>query len=148
MRLRILMGEARMFVRGVEREIGGEDAQERVLKGFQILIDKVYVNLPMLRGVTYTEAEIGKAASAKGGLFGGDDAGGMSEPEQEILNYVQAQARIGVSASVKTLIDRFGTKPYGWPPPGISPRSRCSNPIIAPRRWRPPTRPSAHIGRA
>lgn len=115
MRLRILMGEARMFVRGDELEIGGEDAQERVLKGFQILIDKVYVNLPMLRGVTYTEAEIGKAASAKGGLFGGDDAGGMSEPEQEILNYVQAQARIGVSASVKTLIDRFGTKPYGWP---------------------------------
>mgnify|MGYP003645499743 FL=1 len=115
MRLRILMGEARMFVRGDELEIGGEDAQDRVLKGFQILIDKVYVNLPMLRGVTYTEAEIGKAASAKGGLFGGDDAGGMSEPEQEILNYVQAQARIGVSASVKTLIDRFGTKPYGWP---------------------------------
>jgi len=115
MRLRILMGEARMFVRGDELEIGGEDAQERVLKGFQILIDKVYVNLPMLRGVTYTEAEIGKAASAKGGLFGGDDAGGMSEPEQEILNYVQAQARIGVSASVKTLVDRFGTKPYGWP---------------------------------
>lgn len=115
MRLRILMGEARMFVRGDELEIGGEDAQERVLKGFQILIDKVYVNLPMLRGVTYTEAEIGKAASAKGGLFGGDDAGGMSEPEQEILNYVQGQARIGVSASVKTLIDRFGTKPYGWP---------------------------------
>ena len=115
MRLRILMGEARMFVRGDELEIGGEDAQERVLKGFQILIDKVYVNLPMLRGVTYTEAEMGKAASAKGGLFGGDDAGGMSEPEQEILNYVQGQARIGVSASVKTLIDRFGTKPYGWP---------------------------------
>ena len=115
MRLRILMGEARMFVRGDELEIGGEDAQDRILKGFQILIDKVYVNLPMLRGVTYTETEIGKAASAKGGLFGGDDAGGMSEPEQEILNYVQAQARIGVSASVKTLIDRFGTKPYGWP---------------------------------
>ena len=114
-RLRTLMGEARMFVRGDELEIGGEDGQERILKGFQILIDKVYVNLPMLRGVTYTEAEIGKAASARGGLFGGGDAGGMSEPEQEILNYVQAQARIGVNASVKTLVDRFGTKPYGWP---------------------------------
>jgi hypothetical protein len=114
-RLRTLMSEARMFVRGDELEIGGEDPQERLLKGFQILVDKIYVNLPMLRGVTYTEAEIGKAATARGGLFGGDDAGGMSEPEQEILNYVQGQARIGVNASVKTVVDRFGTKPYGWP---------------------------------
>jgi len=43
-------------VRGDELEIGGEDPQERLLKGFQILVDKIYVNLPMLRGVTYTEA--------------------------------------------------------------------------------------------
>jgi hypothetical protein len=115
LRLRKLMGEAQLFVRGDELEIGGEDPQERIVKAFQSLVDKVYVNLPMLRGVTYSEADIAKAASAKGGLFGDDDAGGMSEPEQEILNYVQGQARIGVNVSVKTLVDRFNTKPYGWP---------------------------------
>jgi dGTP triphosphohydrolase len=114
-RLRRLMGEARMFVRGDELEIGGEDPQERILKGFQSLVDKVYVNLPMLRGVQYSEADIGKATRASGGLFGGDDAGGMSEPEQEILNEIQRQAKIGVNVSVKTLVDRFSTKPYGWP---------------------------------
>ncbi|MDA3889643.1 MAG: BREX system P-loop protein BrxC [Allgaiera sp.] len=115
MRLRKLMGEARMFARGDELEIGGDDPQERILKGFQILVDKVYVNLPMLRGVTYTEADIDKAGQVKDGLFDSDDAGGMDEAEQEILNFVQGQARIGVNVSVKTLIERFGNKPYGWP---------------------------------
>ena len=119
LRLRKLMAEARMFVRGDELEIGGEDAQERILKGFQGLIDKVYVNLPMLRGVTYTEAEIGKAASAEEWAFCGNDGEGMTEPEQEVLNYVQAQARNGVKVSVKYLTDRFGAKPYGWPTTAI-----------------------------
>ncbi len=115
MRLRKLMAEARLFVRGDELEIGGEDAQERIVKAFQSLVDKVYVNLPMLRGLSYSEADIAKHASSNDGLFAGDDAGGMSEPEQEILNYVQAQARLGVNVSTKVLIDRFNSKPYGWP---------------------------------
>jgi hypothetical protein len=114
-RLRNLIAEAVLFVRGDELDIGGDDPQERLIKGFQTLIDKVYVNLPMLRKVTYTEVDILKAAQAKGGLFGGDDAGGMSEPEQEILYFVQAQARIGVNVSVKSLLEKFGAKPYGWP---------------------------------
>ncbi len=46
MRLRKLMGSARLFVRGDELEIGGEDAQERISKAFQSLVDKVYTNLP------------------------------------------------------------------------------------------------------
>jgi len=115
MRLRNLISEAVLFVRGDELDIGGDDPQERLIKGFQTLIDKVYVNLPMLRKVTYTEVDILKSAQAKGGLFGGDDAGGMSEPELEILNFVQAQARIGVNVSVKSLLEKFGAKPYGWP---------------------------------
>ena len=114
LRLRKLMAEARMFVRGDELDIGGEEPQERVLKGFQGLVDKVYVNLPMLRGVTYTEADILKAATPESGLFG-DNGEGLTEAEQDVLNYVQSQARIGVKVSVKYLTERFGGKPYGWP---------------------------------
>ena len=55
-----------MFVRGDELDIGGEEP-ERIVKGFQGLVDKVYVNLPMLRGVTYSEAlkQLPKAATPK-----------------------------------------------------------------------------------
>ncbi|TBY53324.1 BREX system P-loop protein BrxC [Rhizobium leguminosarum bv. viciae] len=110
-RLRKLIADARLFVRGDELDIGGDEPQERIVKAFQSLVDKVYVNLPMLRGVTYQEADIAKAASLANDLLGDT---GLKEEEQEVLNHIQGQARNGVKVSVKYLIERFGTKPYGW----------------------------------
>lgn len=115
LRLRKHFSEARFFVRGDEIDVGGEDAQERIVKAFQTLVDKVYVNLPMLRGVTYAETDIAKAASPDSGLLGDDDGGGMSEAELEVLNYIQGQSRNGIKVSVKYLVERFSEKPYGWP---------------------------------
>ena len=114
LRLRKLMAEARMFVRGEELDVGGEEPQERIVKGFQVLVDKVYVNLPMLRGVSYAEADILKAATPESGLLGGN-GGGLTEAEQDILNYVQGQAMNGIKVSVRSLTERFGRKPNGWP---------------------------------
>jgi hypothetical protein len=118
LRLRKHMAEARMFVRGDELDVGGEEPQERTVKGFQGLIDKVYVNLPMLRGVTYAEVDILKAATPENGLFG-NNGEGLTEAEQDVLNYVQSQARNGVKVSAKYLTERFGAKPYGWPTTAI-----------------------------
>ena len=114
LRLRKLMAAARLFVRGDELDIGGDDPQDRIVKAFQALVDKVYVNLPMLRGVNYVEADIAKAASPTSTLFG--EAGtGLTEAEQDVLNHIQSQARNGVKVSAKYLTERFGAKPYGWP---------------------------------
>lgn len=112
LRLRKLMADARLFVRGDELDIGGDEPQDRTVKAFQSLVDKVYVNLPMLRGVNYLEADIAKATLPSGGLFGDS---GLREEELEVLNHVQGQARNGVKVSVKSLTERFGAKPYGWP---------------------------------
>ena len=68
----------------------------------------------MLRGVSYSESDILKAATPESGLFG-NNGEGLTEAEQDVLNYVQSQARNGVKVSVKYLTERFGTKPYGWP---------------------------------
>jgi hypothetical protein len=114
LRLRKLMGEARLFVRGDELDIGGEEAPERIVKAFQSLVDKVYSNLPMLRGVSYSEADINKAVQAESSLFGAEGTG-LGEAEQDVLSFFNAQARNGVKVSVKYLVERFTSKPYGWP---------------------------------
>ncbi len=114
LRLRNLMSASRLFVRGDELALGGEDPQERIVKAFQTLVDKVYVNLPMLRGVGYVEADIAKAASPNSNLFG-EAGAGLIEAELDVLNHIQAQARNGVKVSAKYLTERFGSKPYGWP---------------------------------
>jgi hypothetical protein len=113
-RLGSLIADARMFVRGSELEIGGEDPQERLVKGFQVLVDKVYTSLPVLRGVTYTEADLGRAGRIDGGLFGGEGSG-LTEAEQDVLSHIQAQKHLGTRVSVKALVEKFGSKPYGWP---------------------------------
>ncbi|TIV13213.1 MAG: hypothetical protein E5V99_33390, partial [Mesorhizobium sp.] len=81
---------------------------------FQTLVEKVHVNLGMLRGVAYSENEIGKfLAQGNDGMLGGGDTS-LTEAEQEILNYARANARTGIRTTVKAILERFDRKPYGW----------------------------------
>ena len=38
----------------------------------------------------------------------------LSEPEQEVLAKISSNNRGGVRTTVKSLVETFGTKPYGW----------------------------------
>jgi hypothetical protein len=114
-----LLGEARLFVRGQELEIGGEDAQARVFKAFNALVDKVYTNLGQLRGVSYSEAHISEYLAKKDdGLFGAAGTG-MEEAEQSVLNHIRRQKDNALRSSVKSVIEEFEKAPYGWPRPAI-----------------------------
>ncbi|MFG1346539.1 BREX system P-loop protein BrxC [Xanthobacter autotrophicus DSM 431] len=114
LKARSLVGEARLFVRGEEIEVRSEDPQARIERAFQTLVDKVHVNLGMLRGVAYSENEIGKFLThGNDGMFG-EGAANLTEAEQEILNYAQANARNGIRTTVKAVVERFERKPYGW----------------------------------
>ncbi|MDZ4150886.1 BREX system P-loop protein BrxC [Methylicorpusculum sp.] len=113
-RVQRLMGKAKLFVAGSEIEIGSEDAQTRVLRGFHELVARVYPNLRMLRGINYTENDIAKCLKyAEDGLFG-NDVTSLAESEQELLAFIQSNHRGGVRTTLKSLLERFERKPYGW----------------------------------
>lgn len=110
----MLLGKAALSVMGNEIEVGGEDAQNRIVSGFHDLIKQVYPNLRMLRGNVYSEEEIGNYLSqSEEGLFG-NDAVSLSEPEQEVLAKISSNSRGRVRTTVKSLVETFGSKPYGW----------------------------------
>ncbi|MER9202955.1 BREX system P-loop protein BrxC [Mesorhizobium sp. M0933] len=114
LRARTLLTDARLFVRGEEIEVRSEDPQARIERAFQTLVDKVHVNLGMLRGVAYSENEIGKfLTQGNDGIFG-EGGASFTEAEQEILNYAQANVRTGVRTTVKAVVEKFERKPYGW----------------------------------
>jgi energy-coupling factor transporter ATP-binding protein EcfA2 len=113
-KMRTLLGEAKLFVRGEEIEVRTEDAQARVEKAFQSLIDKVYTNLPMLRSETYAEADIGKFFKQGKTTLAGLGEVALTEPEQEIINFAQNNARLGVRTTVKAITEKFEIKNYGW----------------------------------
>jgi len=113
-RVQSLMGKAKLFVAGADIEIGSEDAQTRVLRGFHELISRAYPNLRMLRGITYTENDIAQCLKhSQQGLFG-NDATSLAESEQELLAFIQSNNRGGVRTTLKNLLEKFERKPYGW----------------------------------
>jgi hypothetical protein len=112
--VRTLMGKARLMVAGTDIENGSEDAQARVVKGFHELVSRAYPNLRMLRNISYTEADIAKSLKhAEDGLFG-TNATSLSEAEQEMLAFIQSNNRGGVRTTLKSLLEKFEHKPYGW----------------------------------
>lgn len=113
-RVQSLMSKAKLFVAGADIEIGSEDAQTRVLRGFHELISRAYPNLRMLRGISYTEEMIKTILSNKDGTLFGSGATSLAESEQELLAFIQSNNRGGVRTTLKNLLEKFERKPYGW----------------------------------
>jgi len=114
-----LLGKAKLFVAGSEIEIGSEDPQSRVTRGFYQLISRSYPNLQMLRGLTYKEDQIKNILNDRQGTLEGMDVTSLRESEQEILAVIQSNSRGGVRSTLKTLLEKFERKPYGWNYPAI-----------------------------
>ena len=113
-RVRRLLGQARMLVAGDDVESGSIDAQTRITQGFHELIRRTYHNLKMLIGIVFTEEDVSKyLKQSQNGVFG-NDVNALAESEQEMLAFIQSNHRGGVRTTLKTLIENFERKPYGW----------------------------------
>lgn len=113
-RAKALLGKATLIINAADVDVSTEDGQTRVLKGFEHLLQTTYPNLRMLRDVPFNEADIGKhLRMMEDGLIA-NDATSLTEPEQELLAFIQGNARGGVRTTVKSLIERFERKSYGW----------------------------------
>lgn len=113
-RAKALLGKAALIINAADVDVSSEDGQTRVLKGFDHLIQTTYPNLRMLRDLPFNEADVGKhLRMIEDGLLA-NDATSLTEAEQELLAFIQSNARSGVRTTVKSLIERFERKNYGW----------------------------------
>ncbi len=112
--IKIALSQAKLYVGENEHEISSEDPQSRINKAFQALILRAYPNLVMLRGIDYTEKDVPLCLKrSKDGLFS-NDVTSLAESEQEILSFIQSNNRGGVRTTIKSVIEKFEAKPYGW----------------------------------
>ncbi len=107
------LGKSKMFINANLVDIGGTDPQGRIIKGFHDLIIRTYPNLKMLKDFAYTESYVSKCLKDSGNIFG-DDISLLSEAEQEMLSFVKGNKSNGVRTTVKSIIERFEKKSYGW----------------------------------
>ncbi len=109
-----LLGQARFIINLKPLELGSTDPQTRITQGFYDLLRRTYTNLNMLRGIQYQESDIARYLKPSGDTLFNDDDNMMSEAEQEMLAFIQGNSRNGVRTTLKTLVERFEKKPYGW----------------------------------
>ena len=113
-RMQQLLAKARLLVAGGDIEVSSEDAQTRVIRGFHALIERTYPHLRMLRGINYTENDIGKYLKHSQESLLGTDVTSLSEAEQDLLNFIQSNSRGGIRTTLKAALEKFERKPYGW----------------------------------
>jgi hypothetical protein len=114
LRVKNLVTTAKMFVGGSEIEINSTEPLTRIIKGFQELVRRTYPNLKMLHGINYSENDIENYLRQSTGTLFGNDLSTLNEAEQEMLAFIQSNNRGGVRSTIKSLVERFEHKPYGW----------------------------------
>lgn len=107
--LREQIGAADMMVRGEVLDLRVSDPRARIEAAFEVLVDRVYTALPMLRGVPYKVTELAKHLDMT-------DDGGLTEAEREVLNRIGQIRKRNVRPTVGLLVTEMGAKPYGWEP--------------------------------
>lgn len=106
------LGNAEMFIRGVECPVKkSSNVRARVEEGLRELVEKVYVNLPMISGRSYSDSTVTSAFTDEIS----DAFAQNSEAEKQILFRIDAEKKKGLNTTIKSLVDSFARVPYGWP---------------------------------
>ncbi len=108
-----MISTAKMLVKGVEITPRATDPSSRVIEGFSDLAEKVYSYYRMVEDMSsFTEADVPRFLKSDPQLPGIADE---SEAERELVSFISMNSKIGVTTTMKVLLDKFEKKPYGWP---------------------------------
>ena len=113
-RIRRAVGRATLVINAADVTASSQDALPRVTEGFQNLIGRTYTQLKLLDGRTYSEQQVAGAANPDSGLFDAAEASKLFAPSEEVLSFVLRKESLGEQVTVKTIVDSFTAKPYGW----------------------------------
>ncbi|MET3769840.1 hypothetical protein ABIB15_002544 [Marisediminicola sp. UYEF4] len=114
-RIRRAAGKAELVINAANVTSGSQDALARVTDGFQDLIARTYTQLSLLGGTSYTEQQVaGFANPDQSGLIDDPSLSKLAAPGDEVLSHVLRRDRLGEQVTVKSIVDTFQAKPYGW----------------------------------
>ncbi len=108
-----ILSRSRIYVGGTEVEVSTSDPRARIIQGFQELVRIVYPNLNMLPEILFKEDMIeGSVDKYSNTVF--SNSTNITEAELEILNQIKIKKSASVRPTLKTIVDIFEKRPYGW----------------------------------
>ena len=113
-RIQGAVGKAGLIINAADVTASSQDALGRVTEGFQELISRTYTQLKLLGGVTYSEQQVAGAANPESSLFDADALLKINPPAEEVMSFIVRKEDLGEQVTMKTIVDAFQAKPYGW----------------------------------
>jgi hypothetical protein len=113
-RIQGAVGKAGLIINAADVTASSQDALGRVTEGFQELISRTYTQLKLLGAVTYSEQQVAGAANPESGLFDADALLKINPPAEEVMSFIIRREGLGDQVTMKTIVDAFQAKPYGW----------------------------------
>ncbi len=113
-RIQGAVGKAGLVINAADVTASSQDALGRVTEGFQELISRTYTQLKLLGGVKYSEQQVAGAVDPDSSLFEDDALLKINPPAEEVMSVIVMKERLGEQVTMKTIVDAFQTKPYGW----------------------------------
>jgi hypothetical protein len=105
------IGDAKMYLNGSDlTDIGSKEPKTKITQGVQQLIKTIYTNLKMLT-VDFTEEHLKRIIQSQDDVLFKDT---LHEIEVEVLNRIQRNKANHERTTIKSLIDYFNARPYGW----------------------------------
>lgn len=113
-RLRHAVGQAQLIINGAEVDSTSQDAIGRVTDGFQELVARTYPSLGLLSGKVFAEQQVASAVENDPSLFDAATLSALNSPGTEMESWIITQTGLGEQVTIKKIVARFETKPYGW----------------------------------
>lgn len=113
-RLRVAVGKSTLIHNAGLLDVSSADPVTRINDGFQKVIAATYTNLTLLGGKLFTEQQLSSIVNPpEGGLFD-DTASILAVPGDDILAHLEMSGKRHIQVTMKQLVEKYATKPYGW----------------------------------
>lgn len=109
------------YYNGGKMEVRSTEVQTRMAEGLGTLIGRYYTNFSLLDGQRYEETDLARiimsAAQQQPGTFDGLNAvqDKLDVPADDVFSTVSRDKKKAIADTVKSLLDKYGNAPYGWP---------------------------------
>jgi hypothetical protein len=113
-RIRQTVGKAQLIINAAEIPSSSQDAVTRVADGFQELVSRTYTSLGLLGSKVHSEQQVAGAVQNDQALFSAGDLNVLTSPGTEMESWIITQTGLGEQVTIKKVVDRFESKPYGW----------------------------------
>lgn len=113
LRLKELVSKSVILSSGNRLDINIEDPKSLIKQAFNELIKRVYPSLGMIGTTQYTENKMRELLLQSTNVLI-DSELVLSEAEKEVMATIQMNKHQGIRSTLKTIIEVFEKKPYGW----------------------------------